>query len=157
MTDTEVKRLIQSAVQSFASNDLTGNAIRFFQTLGYNTDRQNPFPEKTFEFFKDSFLEGNQNFKEDKAQVKEWKSADLLFQLTRDELSGQKSLFSNGRVKWEGEDKETVMETYLFFALELTKPDYTRTALAQITREINKVFPMPVMILFKHGAISPCR
>ena len=145
MTDTEVKRLIQSAVQSFSSGDLTGNALFFFKTLGYNTDRQSPLSPKTFDSFKDSFLEGNQNFKEDKAQVKDWKSVDLLFQLTSEEL------FSKGKVKWEGEDKETVMETYLFFALELAKPDYTRSTLAQITREINKPFSMPVMVLFKHG------
>jgi len=28
---------------------------------------------------------------------------------------------------------------------------YSRTQLAGITREINKLFPMPVMILFRHG------
>ncbi len=45
----------------------------------------------------------------------------------------------------------TIIETYLFFAVELSKPTSPRTALAQITREINKVFPMPVMVVFKYG------
>lgn len=66
-------------------------------------------------------------------------------------MSDQKSIFGTGKVKWSGEDKETVIETYLFFAIELEKAEYTRTALAQITREINKVFPMPVMVIFKYG------
>ncbi len=151
MSDKDVKLAIQSAVKSFASGDINDQSITLFQILGYNTARQNPFPKKTFSYFKDSFLEGNLRFNEDKAQVKEWKFIDLLFQLTREELSGQKSLFDTGRVKWEGQDKETVIETYLFFALELVKAEYTRTALAQITREINKVFPMPVMVIFKYG------
>jgi len=67
------------------------------------------------------------------------------------EESDQESLFNTRKVKWEGEDKETVIETYLFFAVELIKTDYSRGALAQITREINKIFPMPVMLLFRYG------
>jgi hypothetical protein len=151
MNDKELKQAIQSAVKSFASGNLTDQSISFFQTIGYDTKLQNPFTDKTFAFFKDSFLEGDSRFNEHKAFVQEWKSIDLLFQLTREEVSDQKNRFSTGKVKWQGEDKETVMETYLFFALELTKAEYTRSALAQITREINKVFAMPVMIMYKHG------
>ena len=43
------------------------------------------------------------------------------------------------------------INSYVFFALELNGSDYTRTALAGITREINKLFPMPALILFRHG------
>jgi hypothetical protein len=154
MNDKELKQAIQSAVKSFASSgtgSLTDQTIAFFQTIGYDTNLQNPFTEKTFASFKESYLEGNSRFNEQKAFVEEWKSIDLLFQLTRAEVSDQKNPFSTGKVKWQGEDKESVMESYLFFAVELYKSDYSRTALAQISREINKVFPMPVMILFKHG------
>jgi len=49
----------------------------------------------------------------------------------------------------------TAIEAYLFFTLELTNElsgdHYSRTKLAQITREVNLLFAMPVMILFKHG------
>ena len=145
MTDKEVKLAIQSAIKSFAAGNLTDQAISLFKRIGYNTERQNPFTQKNFAFFKDSFLGGDSRFNEEKALVKEWKSVDLLFQLTRDEVSDQKSLFDTKKVD------NTIIETYLFFALELTKFEYTRTALAQITREINKVFPMPVMLLFKNG------
>ena len=50
-----------------------------------------------------------------------------------------------------GEIDNTRMESYLFFALKLRENHYTRTQLSQITREINKPFPMPAMILFQHG------
>ncbi|MGK5092033.1 hypothetical protein WDW89_08490 [Deltaproteobacteria bacterium TL4] len=152
MTDKEkLERSIQSTLKAFANKEVSQNALALFSTLGYNTERQNPFPQKTWSFFKDSFLDGNTRFHEEKALVKDWKAVDLLFQLTKEELSLQLGRFDTKRVKWEGEDKETVIETYLFFAIELSKIDYSRTALAQITREVNKVFPMPVMILFKHG------
>ena len=151
MTDKEVKLATQSAIKDFSKENLTDQAIHLFKTLGYNTERQNPFPQKSYNFFKESFLDGDSCFNQEKALVKEWKSIDLLFQLTRDEVSDQKNLFGSGKVKWEGEDKETVIETYLFFAIELIKTDYSRSALAQITREINKIFPMPVMLLFKYG------
>jgi hypothetical protein len=53
--------------------------------------------------------------------------------------------FSGGRV----DDK--IIESYLFFAIDLTNDQYTRTQFADITREINKLFDMPVMVLFRHG------
>ncbi|MCA9982311.1 MAG: hypothetical protein KDD89_15810, partial [Anaerolineales bacterium] len=43
------------------------------------------------------------------------------------------------------------IESYLFIALRLTGESYSRTQLAQITREINKLFAMPVMLIFQHG------
>ena len=48
---------------------------------------------------------------------------------------------------------DTLIETYLFFAIELSGANYTRTILSSITRQINKVFPMPVMILFKYNGL----
>jgi hypothetical protein len=72
----------------------------------------------------------------------------MLFQLTSEELSraGQMRFgFSGGRVD------NTIIESYLFFAIDLAGHTYTRTQLAGITREVNKLFPMPVMLLFRHG------
>jgi len=141
----DLKKDIQTALQGFATGNLTGQSLKLFKTLGYKTDRQSPFGQKTFQCFKDSFLDGNNRFDEKKAFVSEWKYIDLLFQLSKEEMSAQVSLFDTGRVD------NTVIESYLFFAIELEKSEYSRSALAQITREVNKVFPMPVMILFKLG------
>jgi tRNA1(Val) A37 N6-methylase TrmN6 len=44
----------------------------------------------------------------------------------------------------------TIIESYMFVAIELEKSAYTRTQLVTITRELNKS-PQPVLILFKHG------
>jgi hypothetical protein len=145
MTETTLKHAIQSALQALAQPDFSSRALALFDTLGYNTQRQNPFPHQTFQFFKESFLAGDTSFNEERAMTSDWQAVDLLFQLSKEELSGQHSLFDTQQVD------NTIIETYLFFAIELAQAEYTRTALAQITREVNKVFPMPVMIVFKHG------
>lgn len=145
MNEIELKHSIESSIRAFLSGSISQNALNLFATLGYKTDRQNPFIEKTYRFFKDSFLEPDTSFNEAKARVDDWKSIDLLFQLTQEELFDQQTIFDTKRVD------NTIIETYLFFAIELIKTDYSRSALAQITREINKIFPMPVMLLFKYG------
>ncbi|HNZ65599.1 MAG TPA: TaqI-like C-terminal specificity domain-containing protein [Smithellaceae bacterium] len=153
MTDQDIKRNIDASLKSFSSGSFSKNALALFGTLGYNTSRQNPFAHKTTAEFEDNFGHAfaEKNFKKEKARFDEWRSVDLLFQLSREELSSQQGLFDSNKINWVGEDEKTVIETYLFFAIELTQPEYSRTDLAQITREVNKIFPMPVMIIFRHG------
>ena len=84
----------------------------------------------------------------ERALFEQWRSIDLLFQLTADDISlsaQEQFAFHGGRVD------NTIIESYLFFALELSEPDYTRTQLAGITREINRLFDMPVMLVFRYG------
>ena len=144
-TDTEIKFSIEHAIKAFSSGNLTENSLNLFQVLGYNTDRQQPLPDKTFACFKEYYLDSESRFNEEKALTKEWQQIDLLFQLTKEEVTGQNSLFDTAQVD------RTIMEAYLFFCIEFNDREYTRTALSQITREINKVFKMPVMVLFKLG------
>ncbi len=152
-SEQEKKYLIKSAIENFSRNNLTSQSIHLFQTLGYNTRVQDPFLEKDYKQFHYNYSEyfSEKGFNEEKALTKEWQYIDLLFQLTKSEVSTQSTLFHTGKVKWQGEDKETVIETYLFFAIGLRKNEYSRTELAQITRETNKLFPMPVMLIFKYG------
>jgi hypothetical protein len=135
---------------TFTNGDLSTNALSLFSTLGYNTDRQNPFSEKTYRFFKESFLHGDTRFNQEKAMVSEWNYVDLLFQLSGEEITKQTSLFDVKKVVTSG-DSKVAMESYLFFAIGLSGSRYTRTTLSLITRELNRVFPMPVMVLFKYG------
>ncbi len=156
MAQTHSKQKIQSALAAFQTGNLSQNAIALFETLGYNTTRQQPFEQKTYAYFNEYYVSDNSNFNAETAKVTQWQSIDLLFQLSKDEVSDQHNIFGTHQVE------QTIIESYLFFALELggqalpdsqAKPDlhYTRTDLAQISREINKVFSMPVMVLFKHG------
>ncbi|HNW96853.1 MAG TPA: DUF559 domain-containing protein [Bacteroidales bacterium] len=144
MTTEEFKTNIQEALQSFAKGNLTKNSLELFAKLGYVTVRRAPLDKPTFNEFEDTYI-SDQKFDETKARVKEWKYVDLLFQLSREEVSQQASLFDTKQVD------NTIIETYLFFAIELIGEEYNRTDLSNITREINRLFPMPVMVLFKYG------
>jgi len=139
------KEDIKSAIQQFSQGSLTENALSLFKTLGYNTERQAPLDMPTYAIFKENFINPSTRFDEKKALVSDWKHIDLLFQLSKEEVLKQTSLFDTRQVD------NAVIESYLFFAIELSRPHYTRTELSHITREVNRLFPMPVMLLFKHG------
>jgi len=139
----EIKQTIRGKICAFQNGSATENALSLFQSLGYNTDRQAALSKKNWADFKDSYLTSDSPFNEEKAQVSSWKYIDLLFQLSKEEMSQQNSLFDTGKVD------NTIIESYLFFVLELKPGSYSRTVLSQITREINKIFSMPVFVLFK--------
>jgi adenine-specific DNA-methyltransferase len=141
----QLKAKIQEVIQNFSTGNLTEQAMTLFRELGYNTERQDPFPKKTYRFFNDSFIDPEDRFNETRALVDGWKYVDLLFQISRDEITMQYGLLDTKTMD------RTAIETYLFMVIELEKNKYTRTDLSGITREINKVFPMPVMVLFKYG------
>jgi len=144
MTAEQTKSIIKESLSKFGQGNLTETSLRFFENLGYTSDKQAPLDSPTFEEFQDNYII-DKSFDEIKAKVNDWKYIDLLFQLTKEEVSKQASLFDTKKVD------RTIIETYLFFVIELINDEYTRTELSNITREINRLFPMPAMILFKHG------
>jgi adenine-specific DNA-methyltransferase len=86
-----------------------------------------------------------------------WKTIDVLFQLTDDEVRqglgfGQEDMFTS-----DGQVDDQRIESYLFVAIELKPKDdgtnFTRTDLSRITRALNHqdVFRVPIMLLFRHG------
>ena len=137
------KEQIQSVINTFKNGDLTQSTLSLFDTLGYNTKRRASFPQKTSRYFIENY--GHTKFSSDRALTKEWKSIDILFQLTSEEMVTTNALF-----KTEKFEKQ-IIESYLFMAVDLSQADYSRTKLAQITREINKVFMMPVFLVFRYG------
>lgn len=137
----EHKERIQQRINAFATGSFTDNALALFKELGYESDKRIDLDKGTFEgLFAERPTANMQN-----ALIGDWKSADYLFQLTEDEITHQKSLFSVNQYN------PNEYQSYSFVAIELKNEHYARGRLSQITREVNKLFPMPVMILFKHG------
>ncbi len=142
---------IQNALNLFSKGDLTENALNLFQTLGYESERQLPFDDKSFADFA-AYVTEESKFSEKNALAGEWQYVDLLFQLTESELTEQNSLFAADKTI----DRRIV--SYLFFVIELPDAkndghEFSRTDLSNITREVNKVFEIPAMILFKCGSL----
>jgi energy-coupling factor transporter ATP-binding protein EcfA2 len=50
----------------------------------------------------------------------------------------------------ESSVETSLLKSYVFVAIELKGGEYPRGKLSTITRQINRIFPMPVMVLFKH-------
>jgi adenine-specific DNA-methyltransferase len=146
MPAPDLRDSIQSALAAFADAPLRVAATQLLKTLGYSSDKTldlgSSDPQTFLNFIHSQPAAGA--FDETKSLFAEWKSADLLFQLTDEELSGGTSLFKDSEVK------PSLLQSYVFFAIELTGHDYARSKLTALARQLNRVFPMPVMVLIKH-------
>ncbi|HAJ87642.1 Eco57I restriction-modification methylase [Ectopseudomonas chengduensis] len=139
---TQMKQAISQRIQKLSSQPLRQAALSLFSTLGYASDRTVETPsvaEFRAQFDSESKLE------HPAALIASWQSAELLFQLTDEELSRSTALFKDEAVK------TSLLQSYVFIAIELADGDYARGKLAGIARQINRIFPMPVMVLFKIG------
>ena len=143
MADAHQKLEIQTAIHAFAANPLQGAATALFACLGYKSDRT--IAVDSVDAFCQQF-DPSGLLAHPRAEKSNWKSIELLFQLTDEELSRNATLFKDTSVR------ASLLQSYVFFAVELQPGDYARGKLAAITRQINRIFPMPVMVLFKVGS-----
>ena len=147
MNDIAYKQKIAEALQRFRSGDLAQNARDLLNTLGYHSDLEMDIEPNTAKGFIAEF-DLSDKMNRERAQIDDWVSIDLLFQLREEEITESDKIqipFDNRQID------NTRIESYLFFALKLQNGNYTRTQLSNITREINKLTPMPAMMLFQHG------
>ena len=145
---TDERQTIATALQGFAAKPLAEAARALFAALGYQSAKRLKLAPNTAATFLATFAEGK-TLNDKSALTREWKSVDFLFQVTDEEIrsaGGQQFLFES-QVAWNG----ATIESYVFLSLELAGKDYTRTALAGITRELKKLFAMPALVLFRHG------
>ena len=140
-----LKVQIEQAPKQFATGAPRGCARKLLNVLGYDSDKSDDIEPATFQGFKEYFLSGRNSFNEKFAKTDEWQSIDIVFQLTDEELKRQNGLFSVSKVD------NRIIESYLFLAVGLKGTSYSRADLARITREINKLTPMPSMLLFRYG------
>ncbi|MBO1437512.1 TaqI-like C-terminal specificity domain-containing protein [Meiothermus sp. CFH 77666] len=134
----ELREHLTIALQDFAKQPLEPAARSLWRVLGYQSSRTAPLHSL-------DDLPDSERLAELKAHTRQFR---FLFQLTTDEirLTHQPSLGLEG-----GRYENQIIESYVFVALELNEPQYTRGNLAEFTRRLNRAFPMPVMVLFKYG------
>ena len=147
MSELQTRKNIEQALKGFQHGALLINANNLLKALGYESEitveLESSLAEEFISYF-DQFGQLNR----ERAMVDEWESIDFLFQLTEEEISGT----GETRIAFRNRQfDDTIMESYVFFAVKLKESHYTRTQLSTITREINKPMPMPAMIIFQHG------
>jgi hypothetical protein len=147
MNTHQIKNSIATALKNFSRGAIKDkdNAIAFFNALGYDSQKRIDGDTPT-EFLAMLDENAGSKFNQTHALFNEWQTVSLLFQLTDDEMSANGDLFKSSK-----KIDNAIIASYLFFAITLQDKNYTRTALSKITREINKSFSMPVLVLFKHG------
>lgn len=142
---SELKQQIELALKLFSGGAPRNCARKLLNVLGYDSDKTDDIEPNTFQGFKDYFLTGQNSFNEQSAKADEWQSMDIIFQLTDEELKRHNGLFSVSKVD------NRIIESYLFLVIKLKGFTYSRTDLVKITREINKLTPMPSMLFFRYG------
>jgi len=150
MNDLEVRQAIEAALKKFPSQPLAEAASNLLSVLGYTSKKRLPLKPNTLANFLATFSQGR-SLNDRYALPGEWKTVDFLFQLTDDEVrtAGNQQFDFESKGAYNG----ALIHSYLFFALELKGNHYSRSALAGITREVNKLFDMPALILFRYGEI----
>ena len=143
-----LKEKIITSIKNFKTKDLYTGSIDLFSTLGYKSDKKYRLSIGSFDEFKDIFIEDNVNFKKEKALTENWEKVEFLFQITEDEIKISSQFTLNFEIN---EINRNEYVSYIFMAIKLKDENYARGKLSKITRELNKLFPMPVMILFKIG------
>lgn len=149
MTETEAKEALQRRLAAFEHGEFAHNARALFGVLGYRSEKRIDLSPNTAGEFRATF-DAAGRLNPLTALLDQWQSVDVLFQLTDEELrgaAGEQLAF----VAMASPIDNAIIQSYLFIAIALERERYTRTQLAGITREVNKLFPMPVLILFRHG------
>ncbi|MFA7172289.1 MAG: Eco57I restriction-modification methylase domain-containing protein [Kiritimatiellia bacterium] len=145
MTDrTDLRENIAAALFDFQRKPPAEAARQLLATLGYQGSRT--LSVSGVDEFIEIFDPSDELRTRNRAFVEEWQSIQILFQLTDDDLTGDNLLFREIRIE------QGLMRSYLFFHIALKGESYPRSKLAQITRQINRRFSMPVMVFFTYGS-----
>ena len=99
----------------------------------------------TAQDFIQRFPARNKNTETEQEFLNSVESVKLVFQVTSEEIAptNQPTLFESPAFD------AGYVRSFLFFAIELTDKDYPRGTYAQFTREVNKRFMMPIVVLFR--------
>jgi len=142
MTSFEIKSKISESLKLFQKEDLKTSAEKLLNTLGYSSNKKADIDLKSLKIRASEHNIEKVSY----ALWNEWISASLVFQITAEEIRQNTSLSDFNTVE------DDLMQSYLFFTIELRGNYYTRGQLSGITRFMNRLYDMPVMVLFRYGS-----
>ena len=144
---SELQKTVRDALRALADGSLSECAEGLLVALGYRSDRTIDFGSVA-EFLsmvdaKDRLTAGQL------ATFDRWRAMDVVFQVTDDEVTGQGGLFGPGPTGGRQFD-DGVAKSFLFLAADLKRGRFSRSDLTASTRAVNRIFPMPTVVLFRH-------
>ncbi len=143
-----LQKTSQALVALAGKVPLRDGAVRLLNTLGYASSRTADVGNVR-EFCKslgsDKRLTEKQN-----DRFNDWRMVEIVFQVTSDEIElppDQRRLldgpgFDQGRAK-----------SFLFLAVDMRSNTYPRTYFTETTRAVNRLFRMPVIVLFRYDSV----
>ena len=142
MNDDNIKARIGHALTALPNAEFTGAVKHLLGVLGYQSERTLDLSGRVDDFIS-QFPAPNENTQTEQAFRDNVQSAHILFQVTDAEIAAHSTLFDTGDFDAGN------ARSFLFAAVELNGASYPRGQYATFTRELNKRFPMPTMVLFK--------
>ena len=146
MTEDLNQEIGEALTALAAGSPLRNGTLSLLNALGYRSDRT--LKTHSVREFLESLGAGAELTDRQVALLESWLAVEIVFQFTGDEIGRQQTElfdapgFDAGRI-----------ESFLFLAVELKQGEYGRTQLAESTRAVNRLFKMPVIVLFRHGSV----
>lgn len=142
------RSVIDDAVRAFSHSPVRDAGLGLLEALGYRSAKTIELDGSPATFAREIDHDGKLAAKP--ACFDKWQEVQFLFQLTNDEIP----MLAHGQQAFDLQEKygRSIVDSFVFLAIELEGEDWKRGALAGITRAVNAMFAMPVIILFKHGA-----
>lgn len=149
-SETVIKQNIENALKAFDNQPIRDPATHLLDVLGYRSPRISNDAldtEKSNNLLESAFETANP-FK--KLRFEKWQSYSRILQITDAEINRQQT--PEQQFLFESTDiDENLRTSYIFVAVELDGPAFTRTQLADITRFICKEAPYSIMVLFRYS------
>ncbi len=139
------KEAIKDALAALHTGDLLDKSKDLLSVLGYRSELTLEMSNSVDAFFT-KFPPLNPNTQTEKHFRENAQSAQIIFQVTEDEITQQMNLLDQPSTFNDAND-----ECFLFCAVELKDNTYSRTKYAEFTREINKRLFAPTVIIFRAG------
>lgn len=138
---------IDQAVRAFASEPLEVAGRGLLEVLGYRSAKTIELDGRPAAFAREVDHEGK--LAHDAAFLDKWQEVRFLFQLTNDEIP----MLGRPQAGLDIAERfgRSIVDSFVFLAIELEGEEWKRGQLAGIARAVNALFPMPVIILFRHG------
>ena len=137
---------IKAALAAMHTGDLLEKSKYLLSTLGYRSELTLELSGTVDDFF-DEFPPPNPNTKTEQHFRDNAESAQIIFQVTKDEIVDERQLTLLDPATFNKGNNQS----FLFCAVELKNNDYSRTKYAEFTREINKRLFAPTVIIFRAG------
>jgi hypothetical protein len=140
---------IDQAVRAFADEPLEIAGRGLLEVLGYRSAKTIELDGGPAAFAREVDHEGK--LARDAAFLDKWREVCFLFQLTNDEIP----MLSRPQAGLDIAERfgRSIVDSFVFLAIELEGAEWKRAQLAGIARAVNALFPMPAIILFRHGSL----